>query len=87
MWGVDKTPLLSYNKKRVGRSMSLISQRDRKLVIKSLGFYMDEFGPLMNQTEWMEVNALINWIKLEHYKNEDKSVVLPRNEAVEVDSV
>jgi hypothetical protein len=47
------------------------SQRDRKLVIKSLGFYMDEFGPLMNQTEWMEVNALLKWIELEYYKNEN----------------
>ena len=51
--------------------MSLISQRDRELVIKSLAFYVDEFGPLMNQTEWMEVNALLNWIKLEHSKNEN----------------
>ena len=51
--------------------MSLISQRDRKLAIKSLGFYMDEFGPLMNQTEWMEVNALLKWIELEYYKNEN----------------
>ena len=32
---------------------------------------MDEFGPLMNQTEWMEVNALLKWIELEHYKNEN----------------
>ena len=45
--------------------MSLISQRDRKLAIKSLDFYKDEFGPLMNQTEWMEVNALLKWIELE----------------------
>lgn len=51
--------------------MSLISQRDRKLVIKALDFYMDEFGPLMSQTEWMEVNALLKWIELEHYKNEN----------------
>jgi hypothetical protein len=51
--------------------MSLISQRDRELVIKSLEFYKDEFGPLMNQTEWMEVNALLNWVKLEYSKHEN----------------
>jgi hypothetical protein len=51
--------------------MSLISQRDRELVIKALDFYKGQFGPLMDQTKWMEVNALINWIKLEYYKNED----------------
>jgi hypothetical protein len=51
--------------------MSLISQRDRKLVIKALEFYCEEFYPLMSNSERMEVNALINWIKLEHQKNEN----------------
>jgi hypothetical protein len=51
--------------------MSLISQRDRQLTIKALSFYLDEFGPLMNQADWLEINALINWIKLEHSKNEN----------------
>lgn len=51
--------------------MSLISQRDRQLVIKSLEFYIDEAYPLMTETERMEVNALINWIKLEYSKNEN----------------
>lgn len=49
--------------------MSLISQRDRELALKALDFYKDEFGSFMNQKQWMELNALINWIKLEQYKN------------------
>ena len=50
--------------------MSLISQRDREITLKALGFYLNEFHPLMSESERMEVNALLNWIKLEHYKNE-----------------
>ena len=50
--------------------MSLISQRDRQLTIKALSFYLNEFGPLMNRADWLEINALINWIKLEQYKND-----------------
>jgi hypothetical protein len=51
--------------------MSLISQRDREIVIKALDFYYDEAYPLMSESERMEVNALINWIRLERYKNEN----------------
>jgi hypothetical protein len=79
--------------------MSLISQRDRKLAIEALEYYKTAIPLIINfelpsdivikqdEQKMMEVNALINWIKLEHYKNEDKSMVLSRNEAVEVDSV
>ena len=64
--------------------MSLLSQRDRKLVIEALEYYRDDalrkeeaFKELgvtdvqLNDSFMMELNALINWIKLEHYKNED----------------
>jgi hypothetical protein len=51
--------------------MSLISQRDRKLTIKALDFYLDEFGPLMNESERAEANALLKWIELEYQKNEN----------------
>jgi len=64
--------------------MSLISQRDRKLAIEALEYYRDDalrkeeaFKELgvtdvqLNNSFMMELNALINWIKLEHYKNED----------------
>lgn len=50
--------------------MSLISQRDRKLTIKALGFYLDEFHPLMNESERAETKALLKWIELEYNKNE-----------------
>jgi hypothetical protein len=52
--------------------MSLISQRDRQLTIDALTCY----AKVKNALEWteeerMEVNALINWIKLEHFKHEN----------------
>jgi 3-phosphoglycerate kinase len=69
--------------------MSLLSQKDRKLVIEALEYYRDDtlrkeeaFKELkevyqdlqdvkVNDAFMMELNALINWIKLEHFKNED----------------
>jgi hypothetical protein len=51
--------------------MSLLSQKDRSIVIKALDFYFYEFYPLMSETEKMEVNTLLNWIKLEYQKNEN----------------
>jgi len=50
--------------------MSLISQRDRKVVLEALEFYVQE-PELMNNYPQSEVYALINWIKLEHYKHEN----------------
>lgn len=65
--------------------MSLISQKDRQMVIEALEYYRDDtlrrdqaFKDLgvsdvkLNDVFIMELNALINWIRLEHYKNEDK---------------
>lgn len=65
--------------------MSLISQKDRQMVIEALEYYRDDtlrrdqaFKDLgvsdvkLNVVFIMELNALINWIRLEHYKNEDK---------------
>jgi hypothetical protein len=68
--------------------MSLISQKDREMVIESLEYYIlklkeDNCTPASIYT----FNTLLKWIELEHYKNEDKSMVLSRNESVEVDSV
>lgn len=51
--------------------MSLISQHDRELAIKAISYYNDNFSEYMLESERMEVNALINWIKLEHYKHEN----------------
>jgi hypothetical protein len=50
--------------------MSLISQQDRILVIKALEHYNTSFKDVMTESERAETNALINWIKLEHYKND-----------------
>jgi hypothetical protein len=68
--------------------MSLISQKDREMVIESLEYYIlklkeDNCTPASIYT----FNTLLKWIELEHYKNEDKSMDLSRNESVEVDSV
>ena len=64
--------------------MSLISQRDRQIAIEALEYYRDDtlrkeeaFKELgvtdvqLNDAFMMELNALINWIKLEHFKNEN----------------
>ena len=68
--------------------MSLISQKDSEMVIEALEYYIlklkeDNCTPASIYT----FNTLLKWIELEYYKNEDKSMVLSRNEAVEVDSV
>jgi hypothetical protein len=55
--------------------MSLISQRDREVAIKALEKYAVE----AETTEYYlgtphhtsaEINALLNWIKLEYYKHD-----------------
>jgi len=52
--------------------MSLISQKDRKLAIDALVCYARVKETLeWSEEEKMEINALINWIKLEHYKHEN----------------
>lgn len=51
--------------------MSLISQKDRKNVIESIDFYLFSKGIDMSEQKRSELNALLNWIKLEHYKNEN----------------
>jgi len=52
--------------------MSLISQRDRQLAIDALTCYARVKETLdWSEQDRMEVNALINWIKLEYQKNEN----------------
>ena len=48
--------------------MSLISQKDRNLTIEAIDFYLFSKGQDMTESKRGELNALINWIKLEHYK-------------------
>jgi len=50
--------------------MSLISQKDREVVLEALDFYVFSKGVDFTEEKRMELNALINWIKLEKYKNE-----------------
>jgi hypothetical protein len=51
--------------------MSLISQRDRKVVIEALDFYLFNKGNDFTEEKRMELNALMNWIKIEYNKNEN----------------
>ncbi len=64
--------------------MSLISQQDRQLAIKALehykkvipltikiGEHLSDTIVEQNEQELMEVNALINWIRLEYFKHEN----------------
>lgn len=64
--------------------MSLISQRDRQLAIEALQYYRDDAlrrdqahkdlgisDVQLNNAFMMELNALINWIKLEYQKHEN----------------
>lgn len=50
--------------------MSLISQQDREVVIEALDFYLFSKGEDFTEEKRMEVNALLNWIKLEKFKKE-----------------
>ena len=49
-------------------NMSLISQKDRNLTIESIDFYLFSKGQDMTESKRGELNALLNWIKLENYK-------------------
>ncbi len=68
--------------------MSLLSQKDRQLALEALIYYRDDtlrreqaFKELgvsdvkVNDTFMTELNALINWVNLEYYKNDHKSLV------------
>ena len=51
--------------------MSLLSQKDRQNVIKALDFLLFSKGEDMREMERAELNALLNWVKLEYSKNEN----------------
>jgi hypothetical protein len=52
--------------------MSLISQQDRQMVIEALEFYIyDMEQNNCNKAAIYSYNTLLNWIRLEHYKNEN----------------
>lgn len=49
--------------------MSLISQKDREVAVEALDFYLFSKGADFTEEKRAAVNALLNWIKLEYYKN------------------
>lgn len=51
--------------------MSLLSQQDRTTVIEAIDFYLFSKGQDFTLEKRMELNALLNWLKLEHFKHED----------------
>ena len=51
--------------------MSLISQQDRQVTIEALDFYISSKAADFTEEKRMELNALLNWIKLEYTKNEN----------------
>jgi hypothetical protein len=51
--------------------MSLISQKDREMVIESLEYYIYRMKEdNCNEAAITAYNTLLRWIELEHYKNE-----------------
>ncbi len=59
--------------------MSLLSQQDRDITLKALECYEQQLNSIIEsnpdinkylQKEKTEVQTLMNWIKLEKYKNE-----------------
>jgi hypothetical protein len=51
--------------------MSLISQKDREMVIESLEYYIIKLKEdKCNEAAITAYNTLLRWIELEYYKNE-----------------
>lgn len=52
--------------------MSLISQKDREMVIEALEFYIDNLKKdNCTEASIYTFNTLLKWIELEHYKNDN----------------
>ena len=66
---VGSIPILRFP--TMGITMSLISQMDRDLAIEALDFYLFSKGNDFTEAKRAEVNALLNWIKLEKSKHEN----------------
>ena len=51
--------------------MSLISQKDRQMVIEALEFYIEDMKKNnCNDSAIYSYNTLLKWIELEYFKNE-----------------
>jgi hypothetical protein len=56
--------------------MSLISQKDREMVIEALEYYIYKLKEdNCTEASIFAFNTLLNWINLEYYKNDNQSVV------------
>ena len=52
--------------------MSLISQKDREMVIEALEYYVHDMEKNnCNEAAIYSYNTLLNWIRLEYFKHED----------------
>ena len=51
--------------------MSLISQADRQLALEAIDFYLFNKQHDFTEDKRMQLNALANWLRLEHFKNEN----------------
>jgi len=51
--------------------MSLISQQDRTLAVEALDFYLFNKNKDFTEEKRAQLNALINWIKIEYNKHAD----------------
>ena len=52
--------------------MSLISQQDRQMAIEALEYYVQKLkDDNCNPAAISSFQTLLNWIELEHYKNEN----------------
>ena len=65
---VGSIPILRFP--TMGITMSLISQRDREVAIEALDFYIFSKGNDFTEAKRGEINALLNWLKLEKFKHE-----------------
>jgi hypothetical protein len=55
----------------MGIIMSLISQADRQLALEAIDFYLFNKQHDFTEDKRMQLNALANWLRLEHFKNEN----------------
>jgi hypothetical protein len=51
--------------------MSLISQADRQLALEAIDFYLFNKHHDFTEDKRMQLNALANWLRLEHFKHEN----------------
>ena len=57
--------------------MSLISQQDRQMVIEALEYYVQKLkDDNCTDASIAAFQTLLNWVELEHFKNEDNNLVL-----------